>query len=318
MLRPRHRPSSAPPEPTRVVLVSAPLDDPVGVRAIVVASYLTVPPFAPKLEGPSMIRRLIPSLFLTLSLASAAPAAFTTTFEDAGLASNSADNNSGPAGGFAFNGNFLNNTYGTSGPFEFWSGWSISTMTDTTTKGFGNQYSAIAGSGAGGSATYAVADAGESPGTSYINLASAPISVAITNTTYSYFSIKDGDQFARPFGAGDYFVLDIQGYDGLAGEGNSLGTISYVLADYRNGLSSILSTWATIDLSPLGNARSLLFGLRSTNTGDFGINNPTYFALDNLVVASPAAVPEPASLALVASGLIGVVALGRRRARAAR
>lgn len=263
-----------------------------------------------------MLRRLLPTLALTLGLASAASADFTTTFENAGLAPNSAVNNAGPSGRFTFDGNALNNSYGVSGGYVFWSGWSISTMTDKTTPGFGNQYSSITGSGFGGSATYAVADAGASPGTSFINLAAAPVSVQITNMAYAYYSIRDGDAFSRPFGAGDFFTLDIRGFDGLDGSGNQVGsTINVSLADYTGGRSFILDTWVNVNLTSLAGARSLLFGLRSSDVGQFGINTPTYFALDNLVVASAAAaVPEPASLALVASGLgfLGLVARGRR------
>ena len=43
----------------------------------------------------------------------------------------------------------------------FWDGWAYSNMTDTTTKGYQNQYSAITGRGVNGSSNYGVAyDAG--------------------------------------------------------------------------------------------------------------------------------------------------------------
>ena len=50
------------------------------------------------------------------------------------------------SGGLVFNNHFHADP---SHNMEYWDGWAYSNMTDTTTPGFGNQYSAIAGSGAG-------------------------------------------------------------------------------------------------------------------------------------------------------------------------
>ena len=58
----------------------------------------------------------------------------------------------------------------------------------------------------------------------------------------------------------------------------------------------VISQWTTVDLSPLGNAASLQFTLASSDTGAFGINTPTYFALDNLALTP---VPEPGTLVLI-------------------
>ena len=80
-----------------------------------------------------------------------------------------------------------------------------------------------------------------------------------------------------------------------------------------------------MDLSSLASARSLRFGLRSTDTSTFGdldgdgnpdyfINTPTYFALDNLTYT---AIPEPSSIALLALGLLGGLAGGLRARRTA-
>ena len=95
------------------------------------------------------------------------------TFESFGLGPNSYLNDA-PSGQFVTDGTSFNNSYDST--FGTWSGWSISTMTDTTTPDYTNQYSAITGSGAGGSATYAVAYTfGNNtdpfnPSSSYINL----------------------------------------------------------------------------------------------------------------------------------------------------
>lgn len=252
--------------------------------------------------------RLATALTLILAIASIARADQTTTFEDFGLPSNSKLNNAGASGGFVSGGNFFNNSYDST--FSTWSGWSISTMTDKTTPGYLNQYSAIPGSGANGSATYAVADPFGFPTDpfhptgSYINLAagSKPLSIDVTNTTYAYFSMLQGDSFARAFGPGDYFLVDIRGYDGLAGTGKMVGEVDFYLANFLGSNRLIVSTWTTLDLSSLASAKSLVFGLRSSDSDpNFGMNTPAYFAADNLRTAFAHA-PEPTSRMLMALG----------------
>ena len=200
----------------------------------------------------------------------------TTTFEGTGLAPNSANNNAGSSNAFNFNGNAFNNvydsTYGTS------YGWAISNQTNTTTNDYTNQYSAITGSGAGGSATYAVGytygtpasnESGGDPNSAAyqtsnpfhpsdttITLAAGmnAQSIAITNTTYSYLSMKNGSSFNTAFAQGDYELLDIRGYDST---GRQLGDVNFYLADYRSSNSAnwtMLNTWQTVDLSSLAGA----------------------------------------------------------------
>src|SRR5262245_46296791 len=112
------------------------------------------------------------------------PATIVATFEDLGLAPRSFQNDAGPNHAFVDAGSSFNNTF--SSDFGgIWSGWAISSMTDTTTAGFTNQYSAIAGSGAKGSQTYAVgfpfgdgADPSH-PAASFVNLPTGTTPVSI-------------------------------------------------------------------------------------------------------------------------------------------
>lgn len=51
----------------------------------------------------------------------------------------------------------------------------------------------------------------------------------------------------------------------------------------RNG--NILRTWKRIDLSGLGEVKSLTFTMEGSDNNSWGLNTPTYFAFDNVVVA---------------------------------
>ena len=255
--------------------------------------------------------------------AAAARADFLTTFENTGLAANSYNNNAGAAGAFTIDGNQFNNSYSRDPLYgDLWSGWALSSTTNTTDPSFTNQYSAITGSGAGGSRTYAVgftyggATDGFHPADSTITLAAGlnAKSIAITNTTYAYDSFKFGDPygFAPAFGAGDFQKLDIQGFTAT---GQKVGEVDFYLANFLNGNSTIVNTWTTVDLTGLAGATTLRFGITSSRTNAVGITTPAYFAIDNFATtATPAAgvVPEPGSAVLVAVGL-GILGAARRR-----
>jgi hypothetical protein len=242
---------------------------------------------------------------LSAILMSGAAFAATTDFEDLSLAPNSHHDN----GAFTSRGAGFNNTSSDFG----WSGFAYSNQTDATTAGFGNQHSAIVGGGAGGSANYGVAYYSSFDPIPTITLAPGTTvqSMSLTNTTYTYFSMRDGDAFAKKFGGAsgndaDWLKLTITGLDA---SNASVGSIDFYLADFRfadNGEDYIVNTWTTVDLSSLSAARKLTFTMNSSDVGVFGVNTPTYVALDNLV-----AVPEPAAIGVLGIGLL----LGLCRAR---
>ncbi|MCD8303123.1 MAG: DUF4465 domain-containing protein [Prevotellaceae bacterium] len=46
----------------------------------------------------------------------------------------------------------------------------------------------------------------------------------------------------------------------------------------------IVQMWKTVDLSQLGKVTSLFFSMDGSDSGDWGLNTPAYFAFDNVVV----------------------------------
>jgi hypothetical protein len=225
-------------------------------------------------------------------------AALTATFDDLGLAAMSYENGAGLAGGFASGGIFFENDY--TELYDSFTGYAASTMTDSTTPGFGNQFSNITGSGAGGSAGYGI---GFLSGSIVLPTPSVVLGAEFTNTTYSALSMLDGDMFAKRFGGTtgddeDFFRLLIEGIDDVGG---STGTVELMLADYRfsdNSQDFILDEWVFLNLSGLGVVSELQFSFESSDIGSFGINTPQYFAIDNLV-----SVPEPATALFIGWGL---------------
>lgn len=247
---------------------------------------------------------------------SALGAFVTGTFEDQNPGANTFKNDFRPDDGFTTGGSFLNNDYNPT--FGSWSGFSVSSKVDNTFGGsdFSHQYGAYAplgadGTGADGSATYGVAF-NFSRGDALINLPSGadPYSIDVTNTTYVAQAITQGDSFARAFRQGDYFRLDILGFSGLNGTGNQLGDVPFYLADFRGSSLQLVSDWTTVSLSSLAGAQSLAFTLTSTDVGDFGMNTPAFFAVDNITGVT--AVPEPSSVILIGIGLAGLCLFPRR------
>ena len=189
---------------------------------------------------------------------------------------------------FLFRNQFSRNDYGF-GLYDSWFGFAYSRMKDDTTSGIDNQYSAIAAGGAFGSEKYGVFSLLEGKDTIWLSEPAALDSVFITNGTYPYISMRDGDMFARKFGGEtgddpDWFLLSLVGILG----GAITDTVEFYLADYRDSNNEndyIIDDWMKVDLSPLDSVDMIEVSLSSSDVGDFGMNTPAYFCMDNLCSA---------------------------------
>ncbi len=257
----------------------------------------------------SALHRIVTLFALaTLGVAATTAQATTVNFDSFALDPSGYYNGSDLAGGFTIGNADFTNNFTDFGGGCCWDGWSVSNHGDISTPGFGNQYSSYTGGGVGGSSNFGVGFTDSADIT--LNGATAVTGAYLTNTTYAALSMLNGDAFAKQFGGAsgtdaDWFNVTIEGKLG----GASTGSVVFYLADYRFADSAddyIIDEWTWVDLSSLGTIDELDFTFGSSDVGTFGINTPTYVAIDSLT-----SVPEPGSGTLLACGV--ALLAGRRR-----
>lgn len=211
------------------------------------------------------------------------------------------------------------------GSYSSWQGFKVSKDTDTSTKGYTNQYSSITGSGAGGSSQYGVffavssnmsLDSSTGAASTDMSIMSFEEEVQISsidlaNTTYSYYSMLEGDGYAASPILGSEYYMNLIIY-GINVEGDISGMITWSMG---SGMK-ISKTWETVDLSALGGVIGLGFAIETNYTSDYTLygsgicaNYPSYVAFDNLAYN----IPEPSTCALIFGGLAIAIAVFRRR-----
>ena len=187
---------------------------------------------------------------------------------------------------------------------DFFFGFSLSNVQDSISPGPDNRYASFPGAGANGSSNYLVAS-----GSTSFTASGTITSIDIAPTTFTAIAILDGDDGGGNFVGGA--LPDLNGFFNLIISGNnSADQIIVPFGDYRNGANIAPSEFfQTIDVSSL-NSNTLSFNYDGDDIGDFGLNTPTFFAADNIVVA----VPEPNAFGLLLA-IAGASSAIRRRRR---
>ena len=194
----------------------------------------------------------------------------------------------GMYGGEDVNGSFVSGSYQFSNScntkLASWSGFAYSNRTATNFNTITpDQYNSIVGSGYDNSENFAVAfNGGE------IKVLNAPLTgdsirgCYITNSAWTANTIlnaKESD-YAHKFAKGDWMKITFTGYHADGTEAK----VDYYLADYRSAKEAdhyCLDTWQWVDLRPLGEVTSIKFSLSGSDSGQYGLNTPAYFCLDN-------------------------------------
>lgn len=229
---------------------------------------------------------LIASLIFNFSVFAQSPATFenlTLSVESywdgsdlTGQHNNGLFNSTFSSGDFTFS-NTYDTTFGSI--YGYWSkGWAYSNITDSITSGAANLFSARAGKGAFESENYVV---GTNNSTIIFNQPQG-FTAMVTNSTYAANSMRDGDMFAKKFTNADqdYFKLTVFGYY----SGNIIDSATFLLADFTHADSTddyIVNEWKYIGM-PNNLLDSVQFKLASSDVGQFGMNTPAYFCLDNV------------------------------------
>jgi len=214
-------------------------------------------------------------------------------FDSFALGQDTFHNNS-VVGYYDFSGIHFENYY--DALYNYNTGFSITNKENDTTGDYTNSHSAITASGYN-SANYSII---YNSGSILLNSTNeVPIGVYVTNATYPYYSMLNGDQFAKKFGNStnaqnqvdgtngeDYFRIIFDGVDAL---NNVVDSVVFYLADYRfsnNTLDYIVDEWTYVDLSKISNRAVNKIKVRfqsSDNHPQYGMNTPAYVAFDHFI-----------------------------------
>jgi len=174
-------------------------------------------------------------------------------------------------GSFSSGVGVFNNNYS----FGYWDGFACSALSDVTTAHYTNDLSAITGKGATDSKQYGVAYQPydrdlffEIPQNEYGYFKVE--SIMLTNSTYAYLYMKNGDESSEAYTLDDYFRVIIKGSKNEV----ETGSVTYALAETGN----ILNTWKSVDLSSLGEVDKITISFETSED-----MTPTYVCIDNLL-----------------------------------
>lgn len=191
------------------------------------------------------------------------------------------------SGSYLFTNYSANLDYGTY-KWPYGSEFGISKSTDTSCGWAyaGDEFNSASGSGAKGSKQFAVAyvDNNYNKCRAYMSDSVKGTSITgcyINNTSYVVDAAKGNNQYEGKFVAGDWFMLTATA---TKADGNTVKDSLYLI-DFRSDKDSehtYLTDWTWFDFSNMGNdVRYITFTLSGSHIGKYGLNTPTYFAMDN-------------------------------------
>ncbi|MBN2776699.1 MAG: DUF4465 domain-containing protein [Bacteroidales bacterium] len=219
-------------------------------------------------------------------------------FEELSLEPESHWNGSDLSGSFTSNyASFFNNY---DQQYGMWDGFAYTNETDNSTFDWTNQYSSASGNGVYSSSNYAVSFVGSdwmgdySPIPTVIKFdpetmpESIPGMYLSLNANSSLY-MADGDYYSNQK---HYLTLRINAYSTTEYYAVSKDII---LADYRfsnaeDGFK--FDTWQYVDLTWAEGTDSLTFILLSSDSGEYGLNTPAYFCIDNIGETVPTGIPQ--------------------------
>lgn len=100
--------------------------------------------------------------------------------------------------------------------------------------------------------------------------------ISVTNTTYGYYAMKNGTAFSRRFTGDDWTKITAYGVY----KDKVMSESEFYLAKDGN----ILDQFRLWDLSGLGEVEKVVFKMSSSDTGQYGMNNPAYFVIGAMAV----------------------------------
>ena len=104
-------------------------------------------------------------------------------------------------------------------------------------------------------------------------------SLYVVNTLYTEYVLFYGNDYCAPLADNGFFKVTATGYFGET----PTGTSEFYLANKNR---QFVSKWTKWDLSELGFVDKVIFSVSGSEElyGDWGINAPTYFAIDDIAV----------------------------------
>lgn len=196
---------------------------------------------------------------------------------------------------------------GTTGSGYWKTGCAYTNVKDTVNGTYTNLYGNITNGGYSGNNYVTIQD----PAMIKIKNLSMVSGFFITNTTFAWKTIKNGNMFSRKFGdttgtgSGttipqgqypDWFLLKVVGYRNGAPAND---TVKFYLADYRPAGTAndfVVKNWQFVNCTALGIVDSIRFHLSSSDNSFGFMNTPSYFSIDNFTTNTTVGVHELESI----------------------